>query len=114
LQKFASEPFFCTGTSDMVDDCVTMGLKIPEFTQDSNFRVIIWRKNGLTSGKNDPSSEQNGLTLVKNDPCSEQSGLTSVESNPNTKANLSKKQIMVLDFCKDYANVKYKRCNKRF
>lgn len=78
-QKFASEPFFCTGTSDMVDDCVTMGLKIPEFTQDSNFRVIIWRKNGLTSGKNDPSSGQNGLTSVKN--------------NPNIKANLSKNQL---------------------
>lgn len=64
----------------MVDDCVTMGLKIPEFTQDSNFRVIIWRKNGLTSGKNDLSSEQNGLTSVKN--------------NPNIKANLSKKPII--------------------
>ena len=63
----------------MVDDCVTMGLKIPEFTQDSNFRVIIWRKNGLTSGKNDPSSGQNGLTSVKN--------------NPNIKANLSKNQL---------------------
>ena len=92
-----------TGTSDMVDDCVTMGLKIPEFTQDSNFRVIIWRKNGLTSGKNDLSSEQNGLTSVKNDPSSEQGGLTSVKNNPNIKANLSKKQMMVLDFCKDYS-----------
>lgn len=53
--------------------------------------------------KNNPSSEQNGLTSVKNDPSSEQSGQTSVKNNPNIKANLSKKQMMVLDFCKDYA-----------
>ncbi len=53
--------------------------------------------------KNNPSSEQNGLTSVKNDPSSEQNGLTSVKNNPNIKANLSKKQIMVLHFCKDYA-----------
>lgn len=37
------------GTSDMVDECLAMGLKAPEFVQDSNFRAILWRKN-------DPSS----------------------------------------------------------
>lgn len=87
----------------MVDDCVTMGLKIPEFTQDSNFRVVIWRKNGSTSVKNDPSSEQNGLTSVKNDPSSEQNGLTSVKNDKSTHTKLNKKQLMVIEFCKDYA-----------
>ncbi len=33
-----------TGTSDMVDECIAMGLKAPEFIQDSNFRAILWRE----------------------------------------------------------------------
>ncbi|MBO5193331.1 MAG: transcriptional regulator, partial [Bacteroidales bacterium] len=58
-----------TGTSDMVDECVSIGLKAPEFIQDSNFRSILWRKdaptsekNALTQGKNAPTSEKNALT----------------------------------------------------
>lgn len=33
-----------TGTTDMIDDCEAYGLKSPEFIQDDEFRVIIWRK----------------------------------------------------------------------
>jgi len=32
-----------TGISDMIEQCVEMGLKKPEFTQDSNFSAILWR-----------------------------------------------------------------------
>lgn len=60
-----------TGTRDLVDECVALGLKTPEFVQDSNFRVILWRENAPSSAENAPSSS----------------------------INLNKKQKMVLDFC---------------
>ncbi len=33
---------------DMVDECVAMGLKAPEFIQDSNFPTILGRENALS------------------------------------------------------------------
>jgi len=33
-----------TGTTDIIKDCVNAGLRAPEFIQDEDFRVIIWRK----------------------------------------------------------------------
>jgi len=44
-----------TGTSDMVKKCLSMGLKKPQFIQDENFRVIIWR-----SVENDQANDQAG------------------------------------------------------
>lgn len=76
-----------TGTSDMVDECVAMGLKAPEFVQDSNFRAILWRENAPTSERNAPTSEKNALTSERNAPTS----------------MLNKKQKMVLDYCAEYA-----------
>ena len=71
-----------TGTSDIVDECISYGLKTPEFIQDNNFRVIIWRKNDLSSGKNDLSSSENDLSL---------------------RIKLNKKQILVLEYCRNYS-----------
>ncbi len=34
-----------TGTSDLVSACEKAGLKSPEFIQDEDFRVVIYRKN---------------------------------------------------------------------
>ena len=34
-----------TGTTDLVSACEKAGLKSPEFIQDEDFRVIIYRKN---------------------------------------------------------------------
>ncbi len=78
-----------TGTSDMVDECVAMGLKAPEFIQDSNFRAILWRKTSLSSTENDPSSLENGLSSNKN--------------AHKTTFILNKKQKMVLEYCAVYA-----------
>ena len=33
-----------TGTNDMIDRCVELGLRKPEFRQDENFTVVMWRK----------------------------------------------------------------------
>ena len=78
-----------TGTSDMVDECVTMGLKAPEFVQDSNFRAILWRENAPSSIENALSSEKNALSLAEN-------ALSS-------GVKLNKKQKLVLDYCSIYA-----------
>ena len=34
-----------TGTTDLVSACEKVGLKSPEFIQDEDFRVVIYRKN---------------------------------------------------------------------
>lgn len=34
-----------TGTRDIVEKCKAIGLRDPEFIQDENFRVILWRKD---------------------------------------------------------------------
>lgn len=45
-----------TGTTDLINRCVGLGLKRPEFKQDESFVTIIWRKEisdntvGLTAG----------------------------------------------------------------
>ncbi len=33
-----------TGTNDVIDRCVELGLRKPEFRQDENFTVVMWRK----------------------------------------------------------------------
>ena len=50
-----------TGISDMIEKCVEMGLKKPEFTQDSNFSAILWR-----SEKGD-SDQDNNLKINNSD-----------------------------------------------
>ncbi len=81
---------------DMVNECVAMGLKAPEFIQDSNFRAILWRENA-------PSSIKNALTSEKNAPSSIENALTSDENALSSTIKLNKKQKMVLDYCAVYA-----------
>ena len=78
-----------TGTSDIVDECIAYGLKTPEFIQDNNFHVVLWRKNDLSLGKNDLSSGKNDLSSSENDL--------------STRIKLNKKQKDVLEYCKNYS-----------
>ncbi|MBO4874521.1 MAG: hypothetical protein J5542_04360 [Bacteroidales bacterium] len=39
-----------TGTNDMINCCVSMGLQRPEFYQQEEFRVILWRRTGNETG----------------------------------------------------------------
>ena len=39
-----------TGTNDMINRCVLMGLQRPEFYQQEEFRVILWRRTGNETG----------------------------------------------------------------
>ena len=40
-----------TGTTDIIDSCVENGLRKPEFHQDEDFRVVLWRPDVQEIGK---------------------------------------------------------------
>ena len=40
-----------TGTTDIIDHCLEYGLRKPEFHQDDNFRVVLWRPEVQERGK---------------------------------------------------------------
>jgi predicted HTH transcriptional regulator len=42
-----------TGTRDIVEKCKAIGLKDPEFVQEEDFRVILWRKDKSEENEND-------------------------------------------------------------
>jgi ATP-dependent DNA helicase RecG len=42
-----------TGTRDIVDKCRAIGLKAPEFIQEEDFKVILWRKELVDEGVNE-------------------------------------------------------------
>ena len=48
-----------TGTEDIINKCRAYGLKTPEFYQEEDFRVVIWRKS-------DSKSIDNLIELIKN------------------------------------------------
>ena len=40
-----------TGTTDIIDHCLEYGLRKPEFHQDDDFRVVLWRPEVQERGK---------------------------------------------------------------
>ena len=76
-----------TGTTDLITACVEAGLPTPEFHQEEDFRVIIWRKksNKVDSKSNKADSESNKADS---------------ESN-KAPVRLTKKQQLVVEFCTD-------------
>jgi len=92
----ASTYVLCGVVRIMVDECLALGLKAPEFIQDSNFRSILWRENALSSIENALSSIENALSSIENAPSSEKDALCSA-------TKLNKKQKMVLEYCTVYA-----------
>ena len=54
-----------TGTGDIVDKCVTLGLKTPEFIQEEDFKVILWRKDeGVNDGVNLSQTIENKVSKI--------------------------------------------------
>ena len=50
-----------TGTEDIVNLCKEKGLKEPEYHQEEDFRVVIWRRTGNVTDNvagNVPSKDQ--------------------------------------------------------
>jgi predicted HTH transcriptional regulator len=42
-----------TGTGDIISKCLDLGLKQPEFIQDEDFKVVLWRSEQESEGIND-------------------------------------------------------------
>lgn len=59
-----------TGTNDVIDRCVELGLRKPEFRQDENFTVVMWRRevdgteNGVASNQVNNQVEDIRLKLT--------------------------------------------------
>ena len=47
-----------TGTEDIVNLCKEKGLKAPEYHQEEDFRVVIWRNNGRKVNQSDSESKE--------------------------------------------------------
>ena len=43
-----------TGTEDIITLCKEKGLKAPEYHQEEDFRVVIWRKGDPERSRGDP------------------------------------------------------------
>ena len=54
-----------TGTEDIVNLCKDKGLKSPEYYQEEDFRVVIWRKGGPEMIQSDPEVIQSNPELVE-------------------------------------------------
>ena len=57
-----------TGTNDVIDRCVELGLRKPEFRQDEDFMVTLWRKEGSGTVQSDPEVIQSDPERSKTDP----------------------------------------------
>ena len=69
-----------TGTNDVIDRCVEIGLRKPEFRQDENFTVVMWRKE-VDEKNNEGVNGELNCTL-----------------NGTLNGTLNEKQNRVLDF----------------
>ncbi len=54
-----------TGTNDVIDRCVELGLRKPEFRQDENFTVVMWRREVVGTVQSDSDVVQKD---TRNDP----------------------------------------------
>lgn len=50
-----------TGTNDVIDRCVELGLRRPESRQDEGFTVVLWRREVSGSVQSDPE-------VIQSDP----------------------------------------------
>ena len=59
-----------TGTTDIIDHCLEYGLRKPEFHQDDDFRVVLWRpevqERGKETGEVDDKMKRIILTIRGN------------------------------------------------
>lgn len=62
-----------TGTEDIVNLCKDKGLKVPEYHQEEDFRVVMWRKGGPEPIQSDPE-------VIQSDPELDQGNLELVQA----------------------------------
>ena len=49
-----------TGTNDVIDRCLELELRKPEFRQDEDFKVVMWRRNVVGTDEEKRNGELNG------------------------------------------------------
>ena len=54
-----------TGTNDVIDRCLELGLRKPEFRQDEGFMVTLWRREGSGTVQGDPEVIQSDPKLIQ-------------------------------------------------
>lgn len=47
-----------TGTEDILSKCSEWGLRMPEFHQEEDFRIVIWREGDPNRSKSDPNQSK--------------------------------------------------------
>ncbi len=82
-----------TGTEDIINKCREYGLKSPEFYQEEDFRVVIWRVIGgqdvLKVIQSDPNNDPK---VIQGDPNNEARLLELITENPSvSRAELAKR-----------------------
>ena len=85
-----------TGTNDVIDRCVELGLRKPEFRQDEDFMVTLWRKEGvITSNDRENDSRNDSLNDSVN------STYQAIKANPGIQrkriSELTGKSIPTID-----------------
>ena len=77
-----------TGTEDIINKCREYGLKAPEFHQEEDFRVVIWRASG---SQNDPKVIQGDPKAIQGDPKPVEELIRLINENPSiSRAGLAK------------------------
>jgi len=84
-----------TGTEDIINKCRDYGLRTPEFYQEEDFRVVIWR-----IGDCDPTAIQGDPTAIQGDPTIEEKVLELIGNTPSVSRtklsellNISERQV---------------------
>lgn len=78
-----------TGTEDIINKCLAYGLKTPEFYQEEDFRVVIWRAE---EGQSDPRRSKGDPKTIQGDPNEEVKLKELIKENPSvSRAELAKK-----------------------
>ena len=66
-----------TGTEDIITKCHDYGLQTPEFHQEEDFRVVIWRNKS----DNDPDVIQTDPDVIQTDP-------DVIQTDPDVSSNI--------------------------
>lgn len=75
-----------TGTEDIINKCHEYRLKTPEFYQEEDFRVVIWRVNN----EGDPRCSNDDPTSFQSVPTNEKKLLEVIKETPSiSRAELS-------------------------
>ena len=85
-----------TGISDMIEKCVSMGLKSPDFFQDQSFKVTIWRNTEMNNDIGNDEDDVNNRSDTRSDTGSD----TRSDTGSDTGSDTTDKQKAVLLFCK--------------